>query len=220
MRKQGYIVRWDATRGFGFIRSPDTSADVFFHVRDFQSRALPHEGLAVVYEEIHVGGKGPRAMAVQPTDPAQSAPCPDKPAGQRTQPATSSRKPTQPTSQVPAGAGLAYFLMLAWSALIAWGLWAQHLPLWTLAALAAVNVATLWSYAADKNAARSGAWRTPEKKLHLLAVLGGWPAAWLAQQNMRHKSRKTAFRTVYWFTVVLNCAVLALWLLRDRLPAL
>ena len=44
--------------------------------------------------------------------------------------------------------------------------------------------------------------------LHLLALLGGWPAAWLAQQNMRHKSSKTAFRAIYWATIAcLNVGV-------------
>ena len=67
MNKQGTIVRWDAERGFGFVRSPATDGDVFFHVRDYRGgRTNPAEGLAVSYEEIHVGGKGPRAMAVQP----------------------------------------------------------------------------------------------------------------------------------------------------------
>ena len=104
---------------------------------------------------------------------------------------------------------LAYGLMLAWAALVAWAVWTRHLPLWTVAALAGVNLATLWLYAADKNAARQGQWRIAEKQLHLLALLGGWPAAWLAQQNMRHKSRKTAFRAIYWATIVLHCAALA-----------
>ena len=74
MQKQGTVIRWDATRAFGFIRSPDTSADVFFHVRDFKGAAAPREGLAVVYEEIHVGGKGPRAMAVHPAAHQGAAP--------------------------------------------------------------------------------------------------------------------------------------------------
>jgi len=47
MQKQGTVIRWDATRAFGFIRSPGTSADVFFHVRDFRGSAPPREGLAV-----------------------------------------------------------------------------------------------------------------------------------------------------------------------------
>ena len=40
-------------------------------------------------------------------------------------------------------------------------------------------------------------------------VRGVFLAAWLAQQNMRHKSRKTAFRAIYWATIVLHCAALA-----------
>ena len=64
-------------------------------------------------------------------------------------------------------------------------------------------------YASDKNAARAGRWRIRESHLHLLSLLGGWPAAWLAQQNMRHKSSKTEFRAVYWTTIVLHCGALA-----------
>jgi len=62
--------------------------------------------------------------------------------------------------------------MLVWAALLAWGVWAQRLPLWTLAALTVLNLLTLWMYAADKNAARAGGWRIPESNLHLLALLG------------------------------------------------
>ena len=69
MKKIGTIKRWDAARGFGFIHSRDSNADVFFHVRDFRAApgVQPTEGTRVQFEEIHVGGKGPRAMAVQPT---------------------------------------------------------------------------------------------------------------------------------------------------------
>lgn len=37
-------------------------------------------------------------------------------------------------------------------------------------------------------------------------MLGSLAHAWLAQQNMRHKSSKTAFRAIYWATIVLHCA--------------
>jgi uncharacterized membrane protein YsdA (DUF1294 family) len=107
---------------------------------------------------------------------------------------------------------LALALALGWAALLAWGIWNRQLPMGlTLAVAAAVNAATFWAYAADKNAAMQGRWRTPESHLHLLSLAGGWPAAWLAQQAMRHKSSKRQFRAVYWLTVLLHCAALALW---------
>ena len=222
MPKQGTVVRWNAERAFGFIRSPGSAADVFFHVRDYRGATPPREGLAVVFEEIRGGDKGPRATAVQAAG-AQGAPAGNhgsqargarRPettrAGRstaRTETSAGTRRNTTPVA--PAGAALAYGLMLAWAALVAWAVWARYLPMWSVAALAGLNLATLWLYAADKNAARRGQWRIAEKQLHLLSVLGGWPAAWLAQQNMRHKSSKTAFRAIYWATIVLHCAALA-----------
>lgn len=63
------------------------------------------------------------------------------------------------------------------------------------------------AYAADKSAARSGAWRIRENTLLLLGLLGGWPGAVLAQQWLRHKSAKPSFRNAFWLTVVVNIAL-------------
>jgi uncharacterized membrane protein YsdA (DUF1294 family) len=63
-------------------------------------------------------------------------------------------------------------------------------------------------YAHDKTAARQAAHRTPESTLHLLALSGGWPGALLAQQLLRHKTRKTSFLAVFWLTVIVNCGML------------
>jgi uncharacterized membrane protein YsdA (DUF1294 family) len=65
------------------------------------------------------------------------------------------------------------------------------------------------AYALDKSAAKNNRWRTPERTLHWLALLGGWPGALLAQRVLRHKSKKTAFLLVFWLTVLINCAALA-----------
>ncbi|MFN4118328.1 DUF1294 domain-containing protein [Acidovorax sp.] len=227
MQKQGTIIRWDATRAFGFIRSPDTSADVFFHVRDYQGSVAPREGLAVVYEEIHVGGKGPRAMAVRPAAGAPTGRAPAVQSASRSAPASASApRPAHPRSAAqvaprrgqtqrprPAAAPAApvLFLVLGWGALLAWGVWAGRLPLWALGAAVSLNVLTFMVYAIDKSAAQNGQWRTRESHLHLLALAGGWPGAWFAQQQLRHKSRKSEFRAVYWATVALHCAVLAAW---------
>lgn len=70
---------------------------------------------------------------------------------------------------------------------------------------------TFGAYALDKVAAERGAWRTSEGTLHLLALAGGWPGAMIAQNSLRHKTRKQPFRTIFWTTVVLNCTAFA-WL--------
>ncbi|MYN04646.1 DUF1294 domain-containing protein [Pseudoduganella sp. DS3] len=90
-----------------------------------------------------------------------------------------------------------------------------------LAALYAVaSVACFIAYALDKSAARKGRRRTPERTLLLLGLAGGWPGALAAQQWLRHKSSKTSFLAMFWFTVVLNvAALLALAALFQRLQA-
>lgn len=74
-----------------------------------------------------------------------------------------------------------------------------------------LSVLTFIVYALDKAAAIGQRRRTPEKTLHWLALCGGWPGAWLAQQVLRHKSRKLSFKLMFWGTVLLhNLAVAAL----------
>ena len=227
----------------GSVHDPtDPMGKLFFNIlatfAEFESDLIRHrtrEGMAVVYDDVHVGGKGPRAVAVQPAGAAATAaPGPRSSGATRNgaRPAAS-KAPAPPsttrTTRTPrtaarplarahagsgrpaAGAGLAYTLMVLWAGMVAWGVWTQRLPLWVLGALAALNVLTLWVYAADKNAAQSGGWRTSENNLHTLGLLGGWPAAWLAQQSMRHKSSKAAFRTMYWITILLHCVALGAW---------
>ncbi|NHN38638.1 DUF1294 domain-containing protein [Pseudomaricurvus alcaniphilus] len=63
-------------------------------------------------------------------------------------------------------------------------------------------------YAKDKKAAINSSWRVPENKLHLLALCCGWPGALMAQEKLRHKTKKSGFRVVFWCTVFINIASL------------
>jgi uncharacterized membrane protein YsdA (DUF1294 family)/cold shock CspA family protein len=217
MRKQGNVVRWDQARAFGFIRSAGTSADIFFHIRDFRGGAgsVPSEGMAVSFEEIHVGGKGPRAMAVQPSAPGAGAA-----QGFRTDHAgrtsipirtpTGSRRSRNTDAPVSSGALFALPLMVAYAGLLTWAVaWARQLPWWVLVVSVALNLVTFMVYWFDKYAAGTRQWRTSEATLHFWSAAGGWAGAWFAQQVLRHKSRKAEFRSVYWATVVLHCAAVA-----------
>jgi len=82
---------------------------------------------------------------------------------------------------------------------------AGRTPRAVLYVYAILSLLTFAWYGRDKYAARTGNRRTPEKTLHLLALLGGWPGALAAQQLFRHKTRKKPFRLLFWATVLLNC---------------
>src|SRR5688572_25440017 len=116
MKKEGTVAKWDDARGFGFIRSPASTADVFFHVRDFRggSSGAPRQGLAVTFEEINVGGKGPRGMAVQPARVAASSRNP----GRRQ--VRNARADAAPSGT---GALVVLALMLVYAAVILWAIW-------------------------------------------------------------------------------------------------
>lgn len=62
------------------------------------------------------------------------------------------------------------------------------------------------AYGLDKQLAVSGGRRVPEGTLHLLALLGGWPGAILAQRHFRHKTKKLSFLIEFWLVVMLHVA--------------
>lgn len=225
MKKQGKVVRWDSVRAFGFIRSPDTPADIFFHLKDFRGEAGPHEGMPVTFEEIHVGGKGPRAMSVQAPLTLQDAPVNRANARAAMPPSqarsrTTTRNRTLNRTVPPRPAAPALLLMLGWAVLLGWGVWAGRLQAMALPIALLLNLVTFFMYWVDKHAAQTGQWRTPESTLHLLALLGGWPGAWWAQALLRHKSSKASFLAAYWATVALHCLVLAGLLFSPQLQSL
>lgn len=57
-----------------------------------------------------------------------------------------------------------------------------------------MSLATLLVYAWDKRRARRNGWRVPERTLHGLELLGGWPGGLLARRWLRHKSAKRSYR--------------------------
>lgn len=221
MQKQGAVVRWDDAKGFGFIHSPQSSAPLFFHIRDWRGSASPTPNQRVRFEEIHVGGKGPRAMDVRPDAEQTAAPTrqapPRKPARATTQTASRSQRPHSSHRQ-PASVAPALALMLAWTGLLVAGVALGRLGWLFLPAAFVLNGVTFYVYWQDKFAATQGAWRTKEDTLHVFGLLGGWPGAWFAHQILRHKSAKQAFRHVYWMTAVLNVAALGAWVLLPWLP--
>lgn len=184
---KGRIASWDDERGFGFITPEGGGERVFVHATALkQRRQRPEVGDRVSYAPGRDKRGRPRAERV----------------------VVGSRRPG--TLKAPRTVG-PLFVAGVFLAIVGAGVWTSALPPLVFAVYAVMSAVAFAAYAIDKSAARRGAWRTAESTLHLLAVLGGWPGALIAQGSLRHKSRKQPFRAVFWLTVALNAAFFA-WL--------
>ncbi len=81
----------------------------------------------------------------------------------------------------------------------------QHFWLYLLL----VNAFTFFIYWWDKSLARKGGWRVSELGLLFLALIGGSPAAFLAQRKFRHKTKKLSFQIKFWLVVLAQVCWLA-----------
>ena len=188
-RLGGVVTTWNDDRGFGFIRPDGGGLDVFLHFSaEPRGTVRPYEGQRLTFE-IEQDDKGrPRAVAVEPVLVAERA-----------------EPPVRPTSVVVAIGSILAFATLFFVAHVRW-----QVP-WTIACFYVVlSILTFALYAGDKRAAQSNRWRTPENTLLLVGLVGGWPGAAVAQQVLRHKTKKLSFRTRFWFTVIVNVIVFVL----------
>ena len=75
-----------------------------------------------------------------------------------------------------------------------------------------VNLVGFVLFGWDKSCASRGSRRVPERRLLMLAALGGAPAMLLGRSMLRHKTRKQPFRT-YLNTILCIQALVAVGLL-------
>lgn len=208
MLLEGTLQSWNDERGFGFIAPDGGGPQVFVHISAFQNTAArPQAGQRLSYVLDKPAGDRPRASRARvlgaevppSTHPARPRAATTRPRRQATRAARSGASGGAALLFIPALAALLLVLGLSFG------------PTWRAAGwyLLASLVTFAW-YAWDKAAAQQGHWRTPEKHLWLLGLLGGWPGALLAQRWLRHKSSKQEFLQVFWLTVVLNLVGLCL----------
>lgn len=189
MRFQGRITEWNDERGFGFITPDGGGQHVFFHIK-----SLPRSSHRPVREDrveyaVETDEHGRiRAAKVALVDRA--------------------RVPMPMRGTRPAILAVAAIFVLLMATLISRG----NLPLLVGLTYAIASVITYCSYASDKAAAKAGQWRTPESTLHMLGLIGGWPGGLVAQQLLRHKSKKASFIFVFWLSVAVNILGL-IWLM-------
>ena len=190
--QHGIVVKFDADRGFGFIR-PDGSLDgsnrdIFVHISEVEGRKNLHPGQHVSYRLTQTE-KGPAATGVR-------------------------------AGSVLRTPYLFYALIgLGLAALVLFGLISvfgrQRPPaVWIALWVAALSITAFFIYGFDKAQAQRSGLRVPEVILHLLSLLGGSPGAFVAMRVFHHKTSKRSFQVVFWLIVVVQLGILAYLLLR------
>lgn len=188
LRIDGTLASWNDARGFGFITPTQGGRDVFVHVSALvNGPKRPRIGEALTFEvELTPEGKR-RARMVLPA----GASITDRP--RRTK--LSGRRSV-----------VGYLAIVAFLALYLTVAVERGLPLWVSVLYVGTSIVSFLVYAADKSAAATGTWRTSESTLLAFGIIGGWPGAVIAQQILRHKTRKRNFQLAFWGTVALNIA--------------
>lgn len=188
MRVKGTLKKWNDERGFGFLETDETGAEIFVHVKSFAARTGRPQVGETFFFDIAPGPAGKRrATHVERVQAVRT-----RVTVKRESPR---RRASAALLAIPAFA-IAYAVAVhRWSP-----------PGWIALVYLVASVVTFLMYALDKSAARRGQWRVEEGTLHSLALAGGWPGALLAQQWLRHKSVKAEFLFVFWITVLLNTA--------------
>lgn len=191
MRTKGKISSWNDDKGYGFITPLAGGKQVFIHVSALSNRHR-RPGLNEVITYSMSSDKQGRPCAANATLAGDKL--------IRRSPKRRSR-----TAILFSVVFLAAISLLAVT---------DNLSRFLVIGYAALSLIAFVAYAIDKSAAQRGAWRISEGTLLFLGLAGGWPGALIAQETLRHKSRKTSFRAVFWVTVLMNCAALA-WLHTD-----
>ena len=76
-----------------------------------------------------------------------------------------------------------------------------------------VSGCTFCLYGLDKVFALKNRQRISEKKLHLFALFGGWPGAYIGQQVFWHKVSKSNFFVKFYLLVFMNVGALSIFLM-------
>ena len=177
---RGVIVRFDADKGYGFIRSSEASRDVFVHISDVPGHSSLRSGQTVRFDPVDTA-KGVQARNV-----------------------VVGRQQARPDLRASV-IGLGVAIVVTVVAVVV------GLP-WFVSWVVALSLVTFAVYGIDKIQARNDGFRTPEVTLHLLALVGGSPGALAGQRVFRHKTRKVPFQVVFWITVAVQVAIVAVYL--------
>ncbi|MDB5972765.1 MAG: DNA-binding protein [Hydrocarboniphaga sp.] len=183
MRYQGKLTNWNDAKGIGTITWNGGTDRVFVHISAFTTKRRRPVANDIVTYEVERDANG-RFKAVNVLFPERQQ------------------------SQKAKPSGIASWVCGVVTALFVGYLVISGMKGNTSEAILGLYVIasfiTVLAYISDKTAAKSGSWRTSESSLHLLALVGGWPGAYVAQRLFRHKTIKQPFQGVFMGTMVIN----------------
>ena len=201
MRFSGRLKSWNADRGFGFIEPDGGGQEVFVHVSAVPTQLRPPRVGQPFTFEVELNREG-KKRAAKLGVPVRQRPAPRV---QRESPASWSM-----ANALVIPAFIAVYVFMAFK---------YRVSPWFALAYVGLSIVCLMAYAFDKSAAVAGRWRSSERSLLVLGLLGGWPGSLIAQQLLRHKSSKASFREAFWGTVVLNVGAFVAYHAMVKAPA-
>lgn len=189
MQKKGKITKWNKEKGFGFITPINGGKQIFIHITAFNNRNNPPEINQNVSYDISQDkiGRSCAENASRLSDNLKIS----------TKTTISFRELT--------------IVLIFFSILVTLVL-TNNMLFQILLLYFTISILTFIFYVRDKSAALNKNWRTSESTLHLLSLVGGWPGALIAQQNLRHKSSKQSFKNIFYITMFINIGILIYFL--------
>lgn len=193
MRQKGKLKTWNSDKAFGFI-SPNGNAskDVFVHKSALQNKNRTPKVGDIITFNLSTDDRG-RQCATNATFSGEKL------------------KLKQPSNRN----NFSIYLAAMFIVFLVYGYITRQFTNSLLVYYLLINLVTFLIYWLDKAKAQRGSWRISESSLHMFSLIGGWAGAAFAQQVLRHKSKKRAFRVSYWFTVVVHTSAF-IWLLANK----
>lgn len=191
----GEIISWDDEKGYGFIRTAKKQS-VFFHISAFHyTSQRPQAGQQVsFYCNRPVGNEPQKALKVVLSGHEASL------------------FSDRPYDYHELNLNMRKFLCYGLSGTV-YLLAVNHYSTKLAAFYLLASAAAFWLYRSDKQTAVTQAGKTgylgrvPEKKLHQIGLIGGWPGALLARGAFNHKTGKASFIRVFWLVAAINIAI-------------
>jgi uncharacterized membrane protein YsdA (DUF1294 family)/cold shock CspA family protein len=199
---KGQLVTWKDNRGFGFIKPNGSDEQVFLHITALKDPSRRPQVGDVIYYQLTVDQDGKTRAShasIQGVLPKQASQSTTK-SGVGSQPRVWSTKSTIGTlalAVLPSVGAVHFALTMA-----------NVIP---LILYPVMSVLTFCLYATDKSRAQQKEWRVPENTLHFCELMGGWLGGYIAQQKLRHKTRKTSYQVVFWFITSIHIVFWLNW---------